>query len=100
MPETSALLQSVIYTAQRAGGAIMAVYATDFAVRDKADTSPVTAADEAAEKIILADLATLAPEIPVVAEEAVAAGRVPVDRGTILPGGSARRHQGIHQSPR
>ena len=31
----SALLQSLIYTAQRAGGAIMAVYATDFAVRDK-----------------------------------------------------------------
>ena len=64
----------MIYTAQRAGGAIMAVYATDFVVRDKADTSPVTVADEAAEKIILADLATLAPDIPVVAEEAVAAG--------------------------
>ena len=54
---TSAMLQSLIYTAQRAGGAIMAVYATDFAVRDKADASPVTVADEAAEKIILADLA-------------------------------------------
>ena len=73
-----ALLQSLIYTAQRAGGAIMAVYATDFVVRDKADTSPVTAADEAAEKIILADLAAIAPDIPVVAEESVAAGRVPV----------------------
>jgi len=73
-----ALLQSLIYSAQRAGGAIMAVYATDFAVRDKADTSPVTAADEAAEKIILADLAAIAPNIPVVAEESVAAGRVPV----------------------
>lgn len=77
MPESSALLQSVIYTAQRAGGAIMAVYATNFAVQDKADASPVTAADEAAEKIILADLASIAPEIPVVAEESVAAGRVP-----------------------
>jgi len=74
----SALLQSLIYTAQRAGGAIMAVYATDFAVRDKSDASPVTAADEAAEKIILADLAVIAPNIPVVAEEAVAAGKVPV----------------------
>jgi 3'(2'), 5'-bisphosphate nucleotidase len=73
-----ALLQSLIYTAQRAGGAIMAVYATDFAVRDKADASPVTAADEAAEKIILADLAAIAPTVPVVAEESVAAGRVPV----------------------
>jgi 3'(2'), 5'-bisphosphate nucleotidase len=74
----SALLQSLIYTTQRAGGAIMAVYATDFSVRDKADASPVTAADEAAEKIILADLAAIAPDVPVVAEESVAAGRVPV----------------------
>jgi len=76
--ESSALLQSLIYTAQRAGGAIMAVYATNFAVQDKADASPVTAADEAAEKIILADLAAIAPEVPVVAEESVAAGKVPV----------------------
>jgi 3'(2'), 5'-bisphosphate nucleotidase len=74
----SALLQSLIYTAQRAGGAIMAVYATDFSVRDKADASPVTAADEAAEKIILADLAAIAPDVPVVAEESVASGLVPV----------------------
>jgi 3'(2'), 5'-bisphosphate nucleotidase len=72
------MLQSLIYTAQRAGAAIMAVYATDFAVRDKADASPVTAADEAAEKILLADLAVIAPGVPVVAEESVAAGHVPV----------------------
>jgi 3'(2'), 5'-bisphosphate nucleotidase len=75
---SGALVQSLIYTAQRAGGAIMAVYATDFAVQQKADASPVTVADEAAEKIILADLAAIAPGVPVVAEEAVAAGRVPV----------------------
>jgi 3'(2'), 5'-bisphosphate nucleotidase len=72
------MLQSLIYTAQRAGGAIMSVYATDFVVKDKADASPVTVADEAAERIILADLAAIAPAIPVVAEESVAAGRVPV----------------------
>ena len=71
------MLESLIYTAQRAGGAIMSVYASGFAVRDKADASPVTIADEAAEKIILADLAELAPDIPVVAEEAVAGGQVP-----------------------
>jgi 3'(2'), 5'-bisphosphate nucleotidase len=71
------MLQSLIYSAQRAGGAIMAVYATDFAVRDKADASPVTAADEAAEKILLADLAGIAPGVPVIAEEAAAAGRTP-----------------------
>ena len=73
----SDLLQSLIYTSQRAGGAIMAVYATDFAVQGKADESPVTAADEAAEKIILADLGLIAPGVPVIAEESVAAGKVP-----------------------
>jgi 3'(2'), 5'-bisphosphate nucleotidase len=76
--DASALVQSLIYTAQRGGAAIMAVYATDFVVRGKQDASPVTEADEAAEKIILADLAAIAPGIPVVAEEAVAAGLVPV----------------------
>ena len=75
---SGALIQSLIYTAQRAGGAIMAVYATEFAVQSKQDASPVTVADEAAEKIILADLAAIAPGIPVVAEESVAAGKVPV----------------------
>ena len=78
MGSDSDMLQSLIYTAQRAGGAIMAVFATDFSVRDKSDASPVTAADEAAERIILSDLAVIAPGIPVVAEEAVAAGKVPV----------------------
>lgn len=85
--DTSHLLQSLIYTAQRAGGAIMAVYATDFAVRDKADASPVTVADEAAEKIILADLAAIAPGVPVIAEESVAAGRLPAG---FVPGGTQR----------
>jgi 3'(2'), 5'-bisphosphate nucleotidase len=79
--DDSDLLQSLIYTAQRAGGAIMAVYATEFSVQQKADASPVTLADEAAEKVILADLAKVAPSTPVVAEESVAAGRVPVLAG-------------------
>jgi 3'(2'), 5'-bisphosphate nucleotidase len=79
--DASSLLQPLIHSALRAGGAIMAVYGTDFSVRDKADASPVTEADEAAEKIILADLARLAPDIPVVAEEAVAAGHVPAISG-------------------
>ena len=47
------------------------------AVRGKADASPVTEADERAERIIVERLRALAPAIPVVAEEAVAAGQVP-----------------------
>ena len=64
--------------AREAGQVIMTVYASDFTVRGKADASPVTLADEQAEALILAGLARLDPHTPVVAEEAVAAGRVPV----------------------
>ena len=43
----------------------------------KDDGSPVTAADRAAEEMITAALEELVPGVPIVAEEAVAAGRVP-----------------------
>jgi 3'(2'), 5'-bisphosphate nucleotidase len=71
------LLAALVPLARRAGDVIMSVYATDFEVRGKEDASPVTEADERAEAVILAGLAALAPSIPVVAEEAVAAGRIP-----------------------
>jgi len=70
-------LQAVLrLIAERAGQVIMAHYAEGAAieVRAKDDASPVTAADEAAEACILQALETLTPEIPVVAEEAMAAG--------------------------
>lgn len=63
--------------ALKAGDAILEIYATDFEVRGKKDDSPVTEADEAAEAVILAGLKSLTPDIPVVAEESVAAGHVP-----------------------
>jgi 3'(2'), 5'-bisphosphate nucleotidase len=71
-------LEAIVDIARRAGEEILAVYATDFAVRGKADDSPVTEADERAERLIVPALRALAPDIPVVAEEAVAAGQVPV----------------------
>jgi len=71
------LLQGLAQAAVAAGAAIMAVYDSDFAVEIKADSSPVTAADAAGEAVILEALARLAPEIPVVAEEEAAAGRIP-----------------------
>jgi 3'(2'), 5'-bisphosphate nucleotidase len=76
-PTLIALRDALLPLARAAGDAILAVYATDFAVRGKADASPVTEADERAEAVILAGLARLTPDIPVVAEEAVAAGRIP-----------------------
>lgn len=71
------MLEAATTLAREAGAVVMQVYATDFDVRGKGDSSPVTAADERAEAVILAGLARLAPDIPVVAEESVAAGRVP-----------------------
>ncbi len=71
------LLESITQIARRAGDVILQVYATDFSVRGKGDASPVTEADERAEAVILAGLVELTPAIPVVAEESVAAGKVP-----------------------
>ena len=55
----------------------MEVYRTDFAVRAKADKSPVTEADERAEAYVLQKLGKLAPGIPAVGEELYAAGGRP-----------------------
>lgn len=69
-------------TVLECGRAIMEVYESDFQVETKDDNSPVTAADEASEAIILRDLARIAPDIPVVAEEQCAAHGFPEFDGT------------------
>ncbi|MCB1932938.1 MAG: 3'(2'),5'-bisphosphate nucleotidase CysQ [Candidatus Accumulibacter sp.] len=71
------LLESLSRLVRDAGAVVMSVYSTDFGVRGKGDSSPVTEADEKAEAVILAGLAALTPAIPVVAEEAVAGGTIP-----------------------
>ena len=60
-----------------AGRAILEVYQGGITTTYKADCSPVTEADERAEAIILDALRQEFPDIPGVAEEAVAAGCVP-----------------------
>lgn len=72
-----AALLGLATIALHAGREIMAIYASDFAARTKNDLTPVTEADEAAERVILAELARLDPSTPVVSEEAAAAGRIP-----------------------
>ncbi|HTY49915.1 MAG TPA: 3'(2'),5'-bisphosphate nucleotidase CysQ [Steroidobacteraceae bacterium] len=74
----SSLLSALIDTALAAGNAINQIYHGTFEVTLKADASPVTAADHAAEELILAALAAQAPGTPVVAEEQMAAGHAPV----------------------
>ncbi|MGE5514397.1 MAG: 3'(2'),5'-bisphosphate nucleotidase CysQ [Bacteroidota bacterium] len=71
------LLPELERLARLAGAAIMEVYATDFAVERKGDDSPVTEADQKAEALILPGLRALTPNIPIVAEEEAAAGRIP-----------------------
>ena len=63
--------------AAEAGEAILELVRRGFDVEHKDDLSPVTEADRAAELIILAALAKAAPNVPVIAEEEVAAGRIP-----------------------
>lgn len=72
------LLEAMILAALEAGRAVHDIYRAGFDVSRKADDSPVTNADHAAEAIILRHLAQAAPEVPIVAEEEVAAGRIPV----------------------
>ena len=60
-----------------AGRVILDIYRAGAAVRLKGDSSPVTEADEKAERLILDALSRHLSGIPVVAEEEVAAGRIP-----------------------
>jgi 3'(2'), 5'-bisphosphate nucleotidase len=55
--------------ARLAGAAIMAVYHGKIEVEQKADSSPVTAADRAAHEVIAEGLERLTPDIPVLSEE-------------------------------
>ncbi|KZD12350.1 3'(2'),5'-bisphosphate nucleotidase CysQ [Oceanibaculum pacificum] len=69
-----ALLPTVKDIALEAGEVILGFYRDGFSVEGKADGSPVTAADRAADDLIVARLKALAPDIPVVSEESYAAG--------------------------
>lgn len=53
----------------RAGREILAVYATDFAVEEKSDHSPLTQADRASHSLLKPELARLLPDVPLVSEE-------------------------------
>jgi 3'(2'),5'-bisphosphate nucleotidase len=73
----SNLLPTLIEAALAAGAEIERIYGEGCATEEKADGSPVTIADRNAEAIILERLAAAFPDIPVLAEEEAAAGRIP-----------------------
>jgi 3'(2'), 5'-bisphosphate nucleotidase len=58
--------------AREAGDAILDIYRSDFSVETKADASPLTAADLAAQRVIMAGLSSLDPLLPILSEEAKA----------------------------
>src|SRR6476646_8325714 len=76
------LVDELAEAAKEAGEAIRAIVRIGFEVESKRDASPVTEADRAAELISLAALARAAPGVPVIAEEEVAAGRIPAHDDT------------------
>lgn len=65
----SELLSQLREVARKAGSEIMQVYESSIDVNIKTDGSPVTLADEAAERVILNKLESIAPDILIVSEE-------------------------------
>lgn len=66
-------LNAIIEIAEQAGQVILEIYQRDpreFNITDKADATPLTAADLAAHKLIVNALTELTPDIPILSEEA------------------------------
>lgn len=73
MTPDPALLEQVLAIAEQAGKAILEVYDAPDPVKviTKDDDTPVTAADHAAHRVIVAGLTELTPGIPILSEESV-----------------------------
>ena len=63
------LIPSVVALVQRAGEVILPFWRSELKVDEKADASPVTAADLAAHRVLEEGLRALAPEVPALSEE-------------------------------
>ncbi len=81
MMDDDALLALATELAAQAGAKILEIRARGFDVQRKEDFSVVTEADHAVEAIIVAGLRSACPEIPVIAEEEVAGGRITAASG-------------------
>lgn len=65
------MIDALLHIIRAAGEEILAVYRSDFAVRAKADASPVTEADLRAHNVIFEGLGELTPRLPMVSEESL-----------------------------
>ena len=72
------LAKDIATIARRAGAEIMKIYETDFEVKTKGDSSPVTQADRIAEELINRAISEgITSNFPIVAEEAASEGLLP-----------------------
>src|SRR5260370_14864158 len=94
-PTDNEVFEGIIAAAIEAGKVVHDIYRGQIDVSHKADASPVTNADHAAEAIILARLGEVAPHIPIIAEEEVAARRVPAGWNEVFLAAPRHRPQGI-----
>jgi 3'(2'), 5'-bisphosphate nucleotidase len=78
------LIDDLTTIVSRAAAAILDARAGALAPRIKADQSPVTAADEASETLILAEVGRLMPGVPIISEEAVLRARPGPIRGDYI----------------
>ena len=76
LPPASALIDEITTIVSQASAAILAIDTSTLAKRIKSDHSPVTAADDASQSVILAGLSRLFPSIPIISEEASGAGQI------------------------
>ncbi|MBM3483904.1 MAG: 3'(2'),5'-bisphosphate nucleotidase CysQ [Alphaproteobacteria bacterium] len=76
-PPDHCLFEVLEAIARRAGQAILALYGGSAGVRLKGDSTPVTEADLAADRVIAAGLAGRFPDIPVISEESVGSAIAP-----------------------
>jgi len=85
MLDHARLVHALMPALLEAGACLLRCRAEGVVSEEKGDGSPVSRADREAEAIVLAALAQAEPSIPVIAEESVAAGRIPpFDRAAFL----------------
>ena len=66
----ASMLPEIARIARDAGAAILDVYANEFDVTKKADSSPLTIADMRSHEVIVNALQALTPDVPILSEEA------------------------------
>jgi 3'(2'), 5'-bisphosphate nucleotidase len=84
LTDFAALADALLPAVLEAGALEMRYFRNGVIVSHKSDLSPVTIADREAETILLEALHRVAPQIPVIAEEAASAGNIPAIGSTFF----------------